>query len=89
LQNLAGFFFSGGMAGQPGSSPVLAEHARYNGARSMRAVGAESRPPCQCEKGSLLARPSRLFNLQDSVGRKMVGVRGAAFEWNCAEWSSF
>ena len=28
LQNLAGFFFSRGMAGQPGSSPVLAERAR-------------------------------------------------------------
>jgi hypothetical protein len=58
----------------------------------MRAVGDESRPPCHKKKGSLLScdRPSKLFDLQDSVGRKVVLVPlEAALERNCrAEVSS-
>jgi len=42
----------------------------------MRAVGDESRPPCHKKKGSLLSRehPSKLFDSQDSVERKVVRV---------------
>jgi hypothetical protein len=40
----------------------------------MRAVGDESRPACQYEEGSLLARPQQAFDLQDSVGRRAMRV---------------
>lgn len=41
----------------------------------MRAVGDESMPPCQYEERSLLARtPAGFFDLQDSVGGKVVHV---------------
>jgi len=43
----------------------------------MRAVGDESRPPCHKKKGSLLSceHPSKLFDSQDSVGRRWCSFR--------------
>jgi hypothetical protein len=65
------------MAGQPGSSPVLAERARYECARSMRAIGDESRPPCQYEDESLLARCPAGFLIYTTA----LGGRGVLVRW--------